>query len=122
MSMEKPVVEAVSTSNPYVISRTSEAQINCHRLPAFTETNFSYYLKESPLYLKKQITNSVKEYFFDKNINVSRLIDRVVEENECAGNVEAYKKMIMDAVTDAINQMLDETKLPPPTSHFTTAP
>ena len=50
--MEQPVVEAVSTSNPYVISRTSEAQINCHRLPAFTEMNFSYHLKESPLYLK----------------------------------------------------------------------
>ncbi len=119
--MQKPVVEAVSTSNPYVISCTSEAQINCHRLPAFTEMNFSYHLKESPLYLKKQITNSVKEYFVDKNINVSSLVDRVVEENECAGNVEAYKEMIMDAVTDAINQMLDDTELPPPTSHFTGA-
>ena len=53
--MEKPVIEVVSTSNPYVISWTSEAQIHCHRLPAFTEMNFSKNLETSPLYVKQQI-------------------------------------------------------------------
>jgi len=121
MSMEKPVVEAVSTSNPYVISCTSKAQINCHRLPAFTDMNFSENLKKSPLYIKQQIKHSVNEYFIDKNIDISSLIDRPVKENECSGNVEEYKEMIRDAFTDVINDMLRETELPPPTSNFTDA-
>ena len=120
--MQKPVVEAVSTSNPYVISCTSEAQIHCHRLPAFTEMNFSKNLETSPLYVKQQIKQSVKEYFTDKKIDISSLIDRAVKENERAGNVEEYKEMIRNAVIDLINDVLHETKLPPPTSHFTTAP
>lgn len=116
--MEKPVIEAVSTSNPYVISWTSEAQIHCHRLPAFTEMNFSKSLETSPLYVKQQIKQSVKEYFIDKNIDISSLIDRAVKENERAGNVEEYKEMIRNAVIDLINDMLRETELPPPTRHF----
>jgi hypothetical protein len=118
--MEKPVVDAVSTSNPYIISCTSEAPINC-RLPAFTEMNFSQNLMESPLYVKQQIKNSVKEYFIDKNIDINSLIDRVVKENECAGNVEEYKEMIRDAVTDVISDMLHDTELPLPTSIYTAA-
>ena len=116
--MEKPVIEAVSTSNPYVISWTSEAQIHCHRLPCFTEMNFSKNLETSPLYVKQQIKQSVKEYFTDKNIDISSLIDRAVQENERAGNVEEYKEMIRNAVIALINDMLRETELPPPTRHF----
>jgi hypothetical protein len=130
--MEKPVVEAVSTSNPYVISWTSEAQIHCHRLPAFTEMNFSRHLLESNMYLEQRIKNSVNAYLIHKNmdegylihknmdegylihknIDINSLVDHVMKENK-------YEESIRDTVTKVINDMLRETELPPPTRHFT---
>jgi hypothetical protein len=121
--MEKPVGDAVSTSNPYIISCTPAAPINRHRLPALTRMNFSKNLLESPAYLRQRVKNSVMENPMDKSSkHMNRLVDRVMQETRYVRNenTDEHKERIKSAVADALKDSRDENCLPPPTNYFKT--